>query len=544
MMKRTDEEVFVDKLPGSHVKRRRRIDRNLLLDCDDAKQQKPQQRKVGQENDKHLDINLSFKENQAEGRTTGFTMASATSSSFERSESMYLEADNNDMKLRKGPLKKRLSPKLTPASTAKARAMDTTTPATWTATKTAPETATKLPPDLLRSYTSGSGFSSLSSLGASFSSSTPLFCRKLMSANTKNGGYCMVPPQLSLKRTLSKQLMEEPLLHTPISLSTSMKERLSLSSGTLPSFSSSYSWSRTPMACSVSKKSKSSHPVTTTQKIGSQEETGNTPYNAASTVDIIRITHPYGTNPRVTIKKRLRTPFLSPLAYDFGSTAHNAPTRNNISRSDGPFPENTIEGKTANNNGGTLPKATGAKGQLEITKDPISKGKILKKKVAKLPKVAEAKGRSTITENAVVSKGKTLKEKVATLPKAAEAKGRSEMASENAVKDKTMRKSIGKQPKLQPKLAKAMARLDMGVSENVMVGKNMEKNAAKKPRAKKKIINPFLDPLLFDNGSIALTKRPCRCGSTRQAKISLSLSLYIFSFRLISSRFSHRQHFF
>jgi hypothetical protein len=345
MMKRTDEEVFVDKLPGCHVKRRRRIDRDLLLDCDDAKQQKPLQREVRQEEDEHLDTNLSFKENQAESKTTGFTMASATSSSFGRSESMYLEADNNDMKLRKGPLKKRLSPKLTPASTAKARVMDATTPATWIATKTAPETATKLPPDLLRSYTSGSGFSSLSSLGASFSSSTPLFCRKLMSADTKNGGYCLFPPQLSLKRTLSKRLMEEPLLQTPISLSTSMKEAPPLSSGTLPSFSSSYSWSRTSMACSVSKKSKSYHPVTTTQKIGSQEETGNTPYNAASTVDIIRITHPYGTNPHVTIKKRPKTPFLSPLAYNSVSTAHNAPSKNNISRSDGPFSENAIEKK-------------------------------------------------------------------------------------------------------------------------------------------------------------------------------------------------------
>jgi hypothetical protein len=524
MMKRTDEEeeVFVDKLPGSHVKRRRRIKSDLLLDCNDAKQQKAQQREVGEENDKHLDINLSFKENQVEGKTAGFTMAAAATSSFGRSESMYLGADNNEMKLRKGPLKKRLSPKLTPVSTARAKAMDATTPAnkyingvetaataataTATATKTAPETATKLPPDLLRSHTSGSGFSSLSSLNASFSSTTPLFCRKLMSSDAKKGGYCMVPPQLSLKRTLSKQLMEEPLLKTPISLSTSMKERLPLSAETLPSFSSSYSWSRTPMAFSVSKKSKSYHPVTTTQKFGSHEETGNMPNIAAasaSTVDIIRITHPYGTNPHVTIKKRPKTPFLSPLANS-GSKAHNVSTRNNnTSRSDDPFSENAIEDKTASDNGATLLKAT------------------------------EAKAPSGITKN-VISKGKTSKRKVAALPTATEAKGRLEMASENAVN------GIGK----QPKLAKAIARSERGVSENVIEGKNMKKNAAKKPRAKKKLINPFLDPLLFDNGSIALTKRPCRCGSTRQA-IYIYIYIYlnistIFLFISSRSRFSQR----
>ena len=562
-MKSTDEEVSGEEASGEKVcgsQVDRRIESNSLLACNvkqQKKKQQQQQREIGQEN-----INSGgyhyFNGNQANGKTSGYTMAGISTASFKKSESMHFGVNNNDvqlhsrqMQLQKGPFKKRLLPKFTPLSTTKIEVAGETVPtkdklanttktaATTIVVKTAPVIAAEFPPDLLRSQTSRSGFSSLDT----FSSSNPRLARKLVSIDTKKG-CCMVPPQFSLKRTFSLQLMEEPLLKTPKSLS-SMRGGFPLSNSTLPSFGSSYSRSQVPMTLSVPNKSKPYRSVTTPRRFQGQETgcTSNNKYSSPtmaglnSTVDIIRITHPYGIKPYVTIKKRPREPIFSPLA-SFESRTHN-PLDKNIARSESSFSENVMKGKIGNNNGGTVPKEAEANGRLELVFDNIIKGKATGKNVTTQPKINKNVIQlKRVFDNTI--EGKTTNKSVTAPPKLAKDMARSERdASENTIEARTMKNKV----MTKPKLVKAMARSKKDVSENSNKIKNIKnpvttqpklaKAMARSKRIKAKIVekidvtkpeevasmmkssNPFWNPKLFDNSSIAITNRPCRCGSSR-----------------------------
>ena len=199
--------------------------------------------------------------------------------------------------------------------------------------------ASTLRPDLSRTQTTSSGFSSIGSL----SSASTVFCRRLTPSvfkKTKAEGS----DQLPVNRNLNCQLMAEPLFATP-QTTYSTEERLPLSNRTLPLFNSRSTPTLTPAPFSFSKKRKSLDPVVTnaaktnqssdlvlklptseaTRGQGTQHASSHHVVNKkgdkietrcrkpSSAINILRITHPFGNSPYVTKRSRNSTVY-SPLA--------------------------------------------------------------------------------------------------------------------------------------------------------------------------------------------------------------------------------------
>lgn len=274
---------------------------------------------------------LSSKGHRSVEKTNGAT----TVSTLARSKSMYLRPGDRrclfstaKKNLQRGPLKKR-SPKLSPSVQSKHSLF---------APVSTPVTAT-FPPDMYRSQTSSSGFSSLGSI----SSASTLFRRRLpmsvLKSGQKENSY-----NLSVKRNLSDQLMAEAILATPNTIS-STGGRPHWSNNTLLFSNSRDALSNTPIPFSFSMKRKLTNPVVTNMsKINSAscfiskppdtnetrgQETRNVSDNRfenrvseitktisrpSPAINILRITHPFGNYPRVTVKRSDHALISSPLA--------------------------------------------------------------------------------------------------------------------------------------------------------------------------------------------------------------------------------------
>ena len=475
------------------------IESGSFLACSNQEQFEINQRQQQREREQ-IAIDSSTKKdylvNDQVSKSAAVKVLATAATSFEQSESIYSEVQKNitsvqqtgTTKLRKGPLKKRLSPKLNVTSRFDFLDTGDTTAGKGETTNTtqyithlkAPKIKAGFPSDIPKSHAIRSDFSNL----GNFSSNTPMTIRdSLVSVDIEND-HCMVPSQLSLKRTLSKQLLEEPILKTPKSLSSATmssttKEKMLSSNNTFLSLTSSYSWLQTPTTLSVSKKPKSYQPVTTTSKIQDHRAEFATPNSAArnpskdglnSTVDIIRIIHPYGTNPHVTITKRPRKPIFSPLAADLKPRDNSLHVKNFTRSEKSDSLDTTKENEDES-----------IKGDNKFPLQAIEPNKPFDKK-----SVAQSKVFTGTTPNV-----------------------------------KIMTKDF---ITAQPEQGKAISILGRNNSENAIGGVeivNSELSAKPSKLERKKINSPFSNPKLFDNDQIPVTIRPCRCGSSRQVKKNL-----------------------
>lgn len=234
------------------------------------------------------------------------------------------------------------------------------------------------PPGLVGFHTGGSGF-------LSFGSITPASCmfRQRVTSSLVKNIQKRLPHELPVKRNLNSQLMAEADLTTPNTISTSGERRL-LSNSTLQFSNSRRASSSTPLTVSFSKKRKLCNPViTNVSKInsasgfsserlrnyetrGEQERRApfirieNQPHYATNTtlrpmpsVNILRITHPFGNSPFVAIRSRLR-PIGSPLAA-VSKTPSKKKARwdSNLNAMEATPKEKSIEEKTNSETGET-----------------------------------------------------------------------------------------------------------------------------------------------------------------------------------------------
>lgn len=277
----------------------------------------------------------------------------------------------------RGPLKKR-SPKLSPSMQSKNSSTST------------PATAATFTPLALRTQPNSSGFLSAGSI-----SSTSSFSRRQLPASILKNGPNDTSYQLPVNRNLNNELMLQSMLATPTTVS-STGGRLPFSNSSLLSSNPRHASTSTPLPFSFSKRRKLSYPVVTNvSKINptfpSFPNTPNTgesrgqgtpsasnhgiPNQTSGTtnifsepspsINILRITHPFGDYPRVTVRRSRDQLISSPLA---------TPTKQNV-RPDSHLLVNRAKTKGAKNGEETKSKSADGKLPRNLLFSPIVRRK-------------------------------------------------------------------------------------------------------------------------------------------------------------------------